>query len=692
MSASPTKPELRPNEAASPLARILRVLLVGADAPTRWLLESGLSGSRHPTRAVLRPAGDMGECVAAATSREYDAVLLDLGATPIASLQIVTELSIKLPHDVPLLVLGEDNDALATEASMRGAHDYIVKDRDGVKVLSRALHYAVERKRSDAHIHELKTFDRLTGLPNRDWLQTQLRQSIQSADKRGELFAVMLLDVDRFKLVNDTLGHGRGDKLLREMAARICTAVGENGTVARLGGDEFAVLTRSLIDAADAGKIAQAILDGLARPFILEGHDVFATGSIGISVFPRDGGDADALITNADAAMYKAKDQGRNQTQFHTLGTYGAAIRRLTLETDLRRAFERGELTLAYQPQYDAVSRRMLAAEALLRWNHSDNGPISPAEFIPIAEETGLIVPIGEWVLMQACAEAQSWRAAGWKNASVAVNVSPRQLGGTHLIESVRRALEASNLPADALEIEVTEGSLMLNGHEALTALLDIAGMGVRIAVDDFGAGYSSLARLKRYPESDEYINKAIAISTVPEQIDYINFVYGSMLERQKKYEPAEVLFKKVLANDPRNAMVLNYLGYMLADRGVRLDEALGYIKKAVELDPQNSAYLDSLGWAYFKLGEYVLAEVNLRRASDRLSSDPTVQDHLGELYAKTGRLKLAAAHWENALQSWNKSVPADVDAGDVQRVQRKLEAAKVKLARQQSAKEEGKP
>ena len=520
MSASPTKPELRPNEAASPLARILRVLLVGADAPTRWLLESGLSGSRHPTRAVLRPAGDMGECIAAATSHEYDAVLLDLGATPIASLQIVTELSIKLPHDVPLLVLGEDNDALATEASMRGAHDYIVKDRDGVKVLSRALHYAVERKRSDAHIHELKTFDRLTGLPNRDWLQTQLRQSIQSADKRGELFAVMLLDVDRFKLVNDTLGHGRGDKLLREMAARICTAVGENGTVARLGGDEFAVLTRSLIDAADAGKIAQAILDGLARPFILEGHDVFATGSIGISVFPRDGGDADALITNADAAMYKAKDQGRNQTQFHTLGTYGAAIRRLTLETDLRRAFERGELTLAYQPQYDAVSRRMLAAEALLRWNHSDNGPISPAEFIPIAEETGLIVPIGEWVLMQACAEAQSWRAAGWKNASVAVNVSPRQLGGTHLIESVHRALEASGLPADGLEIEVTEGSLMLNGHEALTALLDIAGMGVRIAVDDFGAGYSSLARLKRYPIGTLKIDRSFIMNLTADDGD----------------------------------------------------------------------------------------------------------------------------------------------------------------------------
>ena len=520
MSVSPTKPESQVSEAASPLARILRVLLVGADAPTRWLLESGLSGSRHATRAVLRPASDMGECLKAAASGEYDAVLFDLGATPLASLQTVTELSVALPHDVPLLVVGEDNDSLATEASVRGAHDYIVKDREGVRVLSRALHYAVKHRHAEAHIHELKTFDRLTGLPNRDWMQAQVRQTIQSADQRGETFAVMLLDVDRFKLVNDTLGHGRGDKLLREMATRICTAVGTDGTVARLGGDEFAVLTGPLADATDAGKIAEAILHSLSHPFVLEGHDVFATGSIGISVFPRDGGDADALITNADAAMYKAKDQGRNQTQFHTLGTYGAAIRRLTLETDLRRAFERGELTLAYQPQYDAVSRRMLAAEALLRWNHSDNGPISPAEFIPIAEETGLIVPIGEWVLMQACAEAQSWRAAGWKNASVAVNVSPRQLGGTHLIESVHRALEASGLPADGLEIEVTEGSLMLNGHEALTALLDIAGMGVRIAVDDFGAGYSSLARLKRYPIGTLKIDRSFIMNLTADDGD----------------------------------------------------------------------------------------------------------------------------------------------------------------------------
>ncbi len=201
--------------------------------------------------------------------------------------------------------------------------------------------------------------------------------------------------------------------------------------------------------------------------------------------------------------------------------------------------------------------------------------------------------------------------------------------------------------------------------------------------------------RLRRHHEAEEFINKAIALSTSPDQLDYINFVWGSMLERQKKYEQAEALFKKALANDPKNAMVLNYLGYMLADRGVRLEEALGYVKKAVELDPQNSAYLDSLGWAYFKIGDYVLAEVNLRRASDRLSSDPTVQDHLGELYAKTGRLKLAAAHWENALQAWNKSVPADVDANDVQRVQRKLESARMKLARQQSAaakEDSGKP
>jgi tetratricopeptide (TPR) repeat protein len=200
--------------------------------------------------------------------------------------------------------------------------------------------------------------------------------------------------------------------------------------------------------------------------------------------------------------------------------------------------------------------------------------------------------------------------------------------------------------------------------------------------------------RLKRYREADEYIAKALALCTAPDQTDYVNFVWGSLMERQKKYDQAEALFKKVLASDRRNAMTLNYLGYMLADRGVRVEEALGYIKRAVDLDPQNSAYLDSLGWAYFKLGDYMLAEVNLRRASDRLGSDPTVQDHLGELYAKTGRLKLAAMHWENALQSWSKSIPADVDPADVQRVQRKLESARTRLARQQSAAKEdgGKP
>jgi two-component system, cell cycle response regulator len=210
---SPTH-EARSSEAGARLARILRVLLVGASAPTRWLLESGLSASKHKTRAVLRPAKDIDDCLAAAASGEYDAVMFDLGEEPFALLHKVTQLSMSLPADMPLLVLGNDDEAFAAEATQRGAQDYIVKDRDGVKVLSRALHYAIERKRADCRIHELKTFDRLTGLPNRDWLQSQLIHTVTRAATGSQTFAVMLLDLDRFKLVNDTLGYGRGDKLL----------------------------------------------------------------------------------------------------------------------------------------------------------------------------------------------------------------------------------------------------------------------------------------------------------------------------------------------------------------------------------------------------------------------------------------------------------------------------------------------
>jgi predicted signal transduction protein with EAL and GGDEF domain len=298
------------------------------------------------------------------------------------------------------------------------------------------------------------------------------------------------------------------------MASRIKAAVGDEGLLARLGGDEFAILTGPLADQTDAGRIAEAVLARFNRPISLEGHDVFVTGSIGIAVYPADGIDADALLTNADAAMYKAKDQGRNQVQFHTQGAYGAAMRRLTLESELRRAFERGDLSLAYQPQYDIRgTRRMVAAEALLRWNHPQNGPISPAEFIPIAEETGLIVPIGEWVLMQACAEAKAWHTAGWSDARIAVNVSPRQFAGAGLVEAVRKALDASSLPPACLEIEVTEGSLMLHSDNALSVLLDIAAMGVSIAVDDFGTGYSSLARLKRYPIGTLKIDRSFVMN-----------------------------------------------------------------------------------------------------------------------------------------------------------------------------------
>jgi diguanylate cyclase (GGDEF)-like protein len=342
--------------------------------------------------------------------------------------------------------------------------------------------------------------DGLTGLPNRGLFSKLLSQYISDANRNDRTLAVAFLDLDRFKRINDTLGHEIGDQLLNEVAARLTSCVRATDVVARLGGDEFVVLLPESDGEKQAAVVAQRILTVIAKPFILLGHEFRITSSIGLSIYPKDGLDEQTLTKNADIAMYQAKAEGKNNFQFYSEKLNANSLERLTLESSLRHALERNEFWLWYQAKYDLGSGRITGMEALLRWRHPDLGVVQPARFIPIAEETGLIVPIGRWVLKTACAQNVAWQRAGVTPLNVAVNLSARQFTDEHLIEDVSAALAATGMAPQLLEFEITE-SLLFQGVEAtLRILIRLKALGVRIAVDGFGAGYASLATLRRFP------------------------------------------------------------------------------------------------------------------------------------------------------------------------------------------------
>jgi diguanylate cyclase (GGDEF)-like protein len=353
--------------------------------------------------------------------------------------------------------------------------------------------------RRQEHLYRLAHYDALTGLPNRLLFRDRLDQALAQAQRHEHRVAVMLLDFDRFKAINDTLGHSAGDALLCALGQRLAQCVRDGDTVARFGGDEFTVLLPDLRHLDNAALVAQKILDALQQPFTLSGHEVFITASIGLALYPGDP-DSEALIQHADTAMYKAKEDGGNGYRFYTAEMTSADLRRLSLETQLRKAVERDELVLHYQPQAELAGGRILGAEALLRWQHPEHGLLAPGEFIPLAEETGLIVPIGAWVLHAACAQNRAWQEAGLAALRVAVNVSGRQLHHGGLLENVYAALEGAHLDSQWLEIELTEGILMQDTQSTLRVLNELNATGVPISIDDFGTGYSSLSYLKRFP------------------------------------------------------------------------------------------------------------------------------------------------------------------------------------------------
>ncbi len=353
-----------------------------------------------------------------------------------------------------------------------------------------------DRKRAEAQIAHLAHYDPLTQLPNRVLFQKHLVEALARRSRTGDQLAVHFIDLDRFKTVNDTLGHPVGDALLREAAERLRGCVREGDTVARLGGDEFAVVQTGLSDMSGATRLAARVVEAMAAPFDLQGHQVMIGASVGVSAAPSDGDEADDLLKKADMALYRVKGDGRGAFHFFERAMDEQLQVRRALELDLRRALQEGEFELYYQPFYSLGDDRVTGCEALLRWNHPERGMVSPADFIPLAEEIGLIVPLGEWVLREACAQAASWP----DHVRLAVNLSPAQFRDRGLARTVVSALAVSGLPAERLELEITESVLLQDNAANMAMLHDLKGLGVRIAMDDFGTGYSSLSYLRSFP------------------------------------------------------------------------------------------------------------------------------------------------------------------------------------------------
>jgi diguanylate cyclase (GGDEF)-like protein/PAS domain S-box-containing protein len=364
----------------------------------------------------------------------------------------------------------------------------------------RNFEHEEQRKRSEERVQYLATHDGLTGLPNRVMFNELLHIAVETARRYERQFAVMFIDLDRFKVINDTLGHEAGDILLKEMAVRLKGCLRSSDVIARLGGDEFVVMVQEVQTREQVASIARKIIAATLQPVTIFKQECRVTASIGIAFCPADGEDPQELMKNADMAMYLAKDQGKNNFQFYAEEIQTRGIERLMLETHLRRALELDELSLHYQAKLDLQTGTVSGAEALLRWNSAELGAVSPAQMIPVAEETGLIVPIGRWVLRTACAQNMAWQAAGLPPLTMAVNLSSRQFADPHLLQDIADILKETGMPPNLLELEITETMLMRDVDNAVQTLKAIKALGVRIAIDDFGTGYSSLAQLKTFP------------------------------------------------------------------------------------------------------------------------------------------------------------------------------------------------
>jgi diguanylate cyclase (GGDEF)-like protein/PAS domain S-box-containing protein len=417
--------------------------------------------------------------------------------------------------------------------------------------------------------------DALTGLANRNLLHDRLRQAIAHAERQRFQLAVAFLDLDNFKYLNDSLGHSAGDELLKMVAQRLKTCVREGDTVARLGGDEFVLVLVDQSGAEAVNHVVQRVLETASEPFFVAGREFNTSASLGVSLYPQDGGDAETLLKNADAAMYRAKAQGRNSFCFFTAEINTALHERIALEHGLRQALDRGELLLDYQPKMELSSGALIGAEALVRWRHPEHGLLSPARFVPVAEDTGLIVPIGDWILRTACGQVQAWRTQGLHLNMLSVNISARQFRSPNLVDQIAETLRVSGLPAGCLDLEITESLMMEDVQEFIARLHALKDLGVQLSVDDFGTGYSSLNYLKQFPVDRLKIDRSFVCD---------------------------------IASDPGDAAIVqaviqlgHVLGLAVTAEGVETDEQLAFLRRHGCDEGQGYYFSKPLGPAEFE-------------------------------------------------------------------------------------------
>ncbi len=514
-----------------------RKILVADGNERMSAAEAGLFGAQH--QASARPTFDVDvalqgrdgvECarVAVAEGRPYAVAFVDMRMPPgWDGLETVEQLW-KIDPDVQVVICSAytDYDWLDLLARLGHSDKLIVvkKPFEPIEILqcasalsrkwqnARALKRHVESlelvvidrtkglEAANRQLRHLASHDALTGLPNRLLLDDRIAQAIAQGQRHSHQFAVLVIDLDRFKLVNDSLGHSAGDDLLREVAQRLSRVVRAVDTTARLGGDEFVILLSGPVTHAEALEIGQRAIEAMEPSVQLLGIDVHISPSIGIAFFPRDGTTVDALVARADAAMYSAKDHGRNNVQCYEEGMSSATHERVRFESELHEALREGQLELHYQPKVDTSSGRINSAEALIRWRHPQRGLVPPGDFVAIADECGLLDAIGEWVLFEACRQAKAWQHEGLRPLRVAVNLAPSQFRLTNLVDQIRRALEAAALDPQFLEVELTESAVMSDAEESIHILEAISRMGVLVSIDDFGTGYSSMSYLRRFP------------------------------------------------------------------------------------------------------------------------------------------------------------------------------------------------